>query len=78
LQNKAQTFINGALQARRQCADELGQKTTVEGHKLRYVRDRVARKAGRARGQQDITRHVGKFQVAGDHGHDCSFECGYG
>lgn len=32
LQNKTQTFIDGALQARRQRAGELGQQTTVEGH----------------------------------------------
>lgn len=38
---------------------------------MRYVRDRVARKARRARRQQNITGYIGKFQVAGERGHDC-------
>ena len=35
LQNKAQAFIDGALQARRQRAGVLGQETTIEGRELR-------------------------------------------
>jgi hypothetical protein len=35
LQDQAQSFIHGALQARRQRADALSQVTAVEGEKLR-------------------------------------------
>ena len=72
LQNKAQTFVDGALQPRRQRAGLLGQVTPVEGQELRDIHDRVAGEARRARRQQDITGYIGKFQVAGDHRHDCS------
>ena len=72
LQNKAQTFINEALQPRRQRARVLGQETMVEGQELRDIHNRIAREARRERRQQDITGQIGKFQVAGDHGHDCS------
>ena len=50
-QNQAQVFIYQALQARRQRAGVLSQKTTVEGEKLRDIHDRVAGEARRARGQ---------------------------
>jgi len=70
-QNQAQAFIYQALQARRQRAGVLGQKTTVEGEKLRDIHDRVAGEARRARGQKEITGRIGKFQIAGDRGHDC-------
>jgi hypothetical protein len=51
LQNKAQPFIYGALQARRQRAGALSQETTVEGEKLRDIHDRVAGEASGACGQ---------------------------
>ena len=49
----------------------LGQKTAVEGRELGDIHDRIAGKAGRARRHEDITWDIGKFQVAGDDGHDC-------
>jgi hypothetical protein len=42
LQNKAQAFIDGTLQARRQRTGVPGQETTVEGQELRDIHDRVA------------------------------------
>ena len=71
LQNGAQTFVDGVLQARWQRTSVLGQKTAVEGQELGDIHDRIAGKAGRARRHEDITWDIGKFQVAGDDGHDC-------
>jgi hypothetical protein len=65
LQNKAQTFIDGSPQARRHRAGVLRQETKVERRELRDIHDRVARQAGRARWQQDVAGHIGKFRLSG-------------
>ena len=70
LQNRAQSFIDGVLQARWQRTSVLGQKTAVEGHELGDIHNRIAGKAGRAGRHKNIAWDIGKFQVAGDHGHD--------
>src|ERR1035437_3489179 len=71
VQNGAQTFVDGVLQARWQRTSVLGQKTAVEGRELGDIHDRIAGKAGRARRHEDITWDIGKFQVAGNDCHDC-------
>jgi hypothetical protein len=70
LQDHSETFIDGALQTGRQRAGVLSQETAVEGKDLRDIDYRVSWETHCPGGQQDISRGVSEFNIAGDRGDD--------
>src|ERR1035438_9199194 len=69
LQDRAQAFIDGVLQARWQCPGMFGQESAIQSQELRNIDHGVAGQARQARPQQHIARGIGKIRVAGDHRH---------
>jgi hypothetical protein len=66
LQDRPQPFIDRALKARRQRAGMFSQETAIESKQLGDVYDRLSEEARRTRRQQDISRGLREFDIAGD------------